>query len=106
MSTVMRRKRDAEIVSPFDWMDRVFDEWMRSFPLREPFGFAWDRLGDGLIRGDEYRDGDTWVSRAELPGVDPDEDLEDTVAAGVRRNDAESRDEGRAAEAREARRAL
>src|SRR5690606_11531620 len=98
MSTVMRRKRDAEIVSPFDWMDRVFDEWMRSFPLREPFGFAWDRLGDGLIRVDEYRDGDTWVIRAELPGIDPDADLEITVADSVLRIDAERRIEDRAEE--------
>src|SRR5690606_7817781 len=98
MSTVMRRKRDAESVSPFDWMDRVFDAWMRSFPLREPFGFAWDRLGDGLIRVDEYRDGDTWVIRAELPGIDPDEDLEITVADGVLRIDAERRIEDRAEE--------
>lgn len=35
------------------------------------------------IRVEEYVDGDTQVVRAELPGVDPDKDIEVTVADGV-----------------------
>ncbi|MFX5126514.1 hypothetical protein ABTC57_18860, partial [Acinetobacter baumannii] len=36
----------------------------------------------GWIRVDEFRDGDELVVRAELPGIDPDRDLELTVADG------------------------
>ena len=40
---------------------------------------------------DEYRDGDTLVIRAELAGIDPDEDVELTVTDGMLRIDAERR---------------
>ena len=76
-------------------MDRIFDEWMRSFPMRRPFGFAWDWPGEDLIRVDEYRDGDTEVIRAELPGIDPERDVELTVADGMLRINAERRIEDR-----------
>ena len=37
----------------------------------------WDK---GWMRVEEYRDGDDVVVRAELPGIDPDQDVEVSVA--------------------------
>ncbi|GAA1542400.1 Hsp20/alpha crystallin family protein [Nocardioides humi] len=41
--------------------------------------------GTRLIRIEEFTDGDTSVIRAELPGIDPDKDVEITVDDGVLR---------------------
>ena len=94
MSSLMRRDRGGD-VSRFTRMDRIFDEWMRSLPMRRPFGLAWDWPGDDLIRVDEYRDGDTQVVRAELPGIDPQKDVDLTVADGMLRIGADRRIEDR-----------
>ena len=91
MSILPRRERAAESANPFGRMDRLFDEWMRSMPIRRPFGLHWDWPGDDIIRVDEYRDGDTVVVRAELPGIDPEKDVEITVADGILRITAERR---------------
>lgn len=95
MSSLMRRDRGGDVSSRFNRMDRIFDEWMRSLPMRRPFGLAWDWPGDDLIRVDEYRDGDTEVVRAELPGIDPQKDVDLTVADGMLRISAERRIEDR-----------
>jgi HSP20 family protein len=89
MTTPARQERGAELTHPISWMDRVLDEWMRSLPLRRPFGAGWEMPGEELIRVDEYRDGDTQVIRAELPGIDPAKDVELTVTDGVLRINAE-----------------
>lgn len=87
-----------------DW----FDRWTDGFPFRMPevFGprFA-DRFGFGhegeLIRIEEAVDGDGLTIRAELPGLDPDEDVEVTVDDGrltisaERRQETKEEDEGR-----------
>lgn len=91
MSTLSRRDRAADPVRRFPAMDGVFEEWLRSLPMRRPFGLGWDWPGEDLIRVDEFRDGDTEVIRAELPGVDPAKDVELTVADGVLRIKAERR---------------
>ena len=50
--------------------------------------------GSGLaMRMEEFVDGDTLVVRAELPGVDPDKDVEITVDNGVLTISAERREE-------------
>ncbi|MBO0851037.1 MAG: Hsp20/alpha crystallin family protein [Pseudonocardia sp.] len=84
MAMLARRARTTDLST---W----FDEWMRSLPMRRPFGLAWDWPGEDLIRVDEYRDGDTIVIRAELPGIDPDKDVELTVSEGMLRIEAERR---------------
>ena len=94
MSSLMRRDR-GDVTSRFNRMDRIFDEWMRSLPMRRPFGFTWDWPGEDLIRVDEYRDGDTEVIRAELPGIDPEKDVDLTVADGMLRISADRRIEDR-----------
>jgi HSP20 family protein len=62
---------------------------------RERVGFdfpeLWRRMFDndleagGWLRVEEFRDGDRFVIRAELPGIDPERDVELSVADGVLR---------------------
>lgn len=91
MSVMSRRERGAEMARRFPAMDGIFEEWLRSLPMRRPFGLGWDWPGEDLIRVDEFRDGATVVIRAELPGIDPAKDVELTVADGVLRIRAERR---------------
>jgi HSP20 family protein len=56
-------------------------------------------MGDeDLVRVEEYLDGDTAVVRAEMPGIDPDRDIEITVAdhqlriRGERRQESKTED--------------
>jgi HSP20 family protein len=81
-----RGKRTLE--SPWSRLDRLFDEWMRTMPMRRLLGEA---PGEDVIRVDEYRDADTQVIRAELPGIDPDKDVELIVSGGMLRINAERR---------------
>jgi HSP20 family protein len=55
-------------------------DWPDRFLFRRLFDTDWDA---GLVRVEEFRDGDELVVRAELPGIDPDKDVEATVADGV-----------------------
>ena len=50
-------------------------EWFRRFFDTEPDA--------GWLRVEEFRDGDALVVRAELPGIDPDHDVELSVTDGV-----------------------
>lgn len=75
--------------SPWSRIDRLFEEWMRTQPMRRLLGA--ETPGEEIIRVDEYRDDDVQVIRAELPGIDPDEDVELTVSGGMLRIDAERR---------------
>jgi HSP20 family protein len=62
---------------------------------RERVGFdfpeLWRRMFDndleagGWLRVEEFRDGDTFVIRGELPGIDPDRDVELSLSDGVLR---------------------
>ena len=89
-----RDKRTPD--SPWNRLDRLFDEWMRTQPMRRLLGA--ETPGEEVIRVDEYRDDDVQVIRAELPGIDPDEDVELTVAGGMLRIDAQRRTEERTEE--------
>jgi HSP20 family protein len=91
MSSLQHRgDKDTGAMTPFARIDRLFDEWMRMMPMRRPFGAGWDP-GAELISVDEYRDGSTQVIRAELPGIDPEKDVQLTVQDGVLRINAERR---------------
>lgn len=48
-----------------------------------------EAFAEGLIAVDEFRDEDTLVIRAELPGIDPDADVDLTVSGGILRISAE-----------------
>lgn len=84
-----RDKRTPD--SPWNRLDRLFDEWMRMQPMRRLLGA--ETPGEEIIRVDEYRDDDVQVIRAELPGIDPDKDVELTVTNGMLRINAERRTE-------------
>lgn len=56
---------------PFDWPER----WRRLLELETDLG--------GWLRVEEFADGDDLVVRVELPGIDPDHDVEVSVRDGM-----------------------
>lgn len=82
MSTLDTRER-------IGWMDRMFEEWMKSFQPTRALGLHWPFHPDDVIRVDEFKDGQAQVVRAELPGIDPAKDVEITVADGLLHINAE-----------------
>ncbi|WP_448625815.1 Hsp20/alpha crystallin family protein [Geodermatophilus sp. URMC 64] len=97
------QRRRSEWPPPFGRLDRMFEEWFRTLPMRRP---EWPGQEEDLIRVDEYRDDDTLVVRAELPGIDPDRDVEITAGDGMLRISAERRAEERSADRQYSRREL
>jgi len=85
-------KRESRNIEPSDVFDRMFDDWARFMPMRRHW-FGRDPIGDDMIRVDEFRDGENLVIRAELPGIDPDKDVELTVGEGMLNIRAERREE-------------
>src|SRR5690606_4237071 len=87
-------KRESKQIEPaferFDRMiDRLFGDWLAS--VRQPS--LWTRwMPDGVIRVDEYQENGTLVVKAELPGIDPDKDVELTVSDGMLHIRAERRE--------------
>lgn len=81
----------------FDRFDRMFDGWTREFPLRWPL-LATRWTGAGMIPVDEYRDDGTLVVRAELPGIDPETDVELTVSDNTLHIAAERKEEEKVSE--------
>jgi HSP20 family protein len=57
-------------------------------------------IEDQWMRVEEFRDGDTYVIKAELPGIDPEKDVDISVAEGMltmraeREEKSESKDKG------------
>lgn len=86
-------KRETRPVDVFDRFDRMFDEWMRGLPFRRPGLFGRELAADELIRVDEYRSDGELVIRAALPGIDPEKDVELTVAQGMLHIEAERHEE-------------
>ncbi len=88
-------KRESKVpdkVEAFDWFDRMFDDWTRLVPFRRPL-FGWDWPTEEMIRVDEFRENGTIVVRAELPGLDPEKDVELTVVDGMLSIKAERKEE-------------
>jgi len=90
MAGLMRREPHGEAADVFSRFDRLFDEWVRMMPFRSTALPRWLEAGD-LIRLEEYREDGTLVVRADLPGIDPDKDVELTVASGMLHIQAERR---------------
>lgn len=92
MPGLMRREPRGEAADVFGRFDRLFEEWLRMMPFH-PMGFPrWPAAGD-LIRVEEYREDGALVIRADLPGIDPDKDVELTVSDGMLHIEAERREE-------------
>jgi len=73
----MMKHQESKKMEPFD---RFFGQWPEFF--RRPLVF-WPEEGDTTIRVDEYQDNGTRVIRAEMPGIDPEKDVEVTVSDGM-----------------------
>jgi HSP20 family protein len=90
MAGLLKRRHEAaepgEAPETADLLDRRFADWMSAWPFRR-----W--MPEELIKVDELRENGTLVVRAELPGIDPDNDVELTVAGGMLHITAERREE-------------
>lgn len=58
-----------------DWFGRRMDDWWPELRM-EP-------LLKGGVRVEEYREDETLVIRAELPGIDPEKDVEISIHGGM-----------------------
>ncbi len=77
-----------------DWVDRMFGDWPWPRPRFVPA--AWRSFADvEMLRVEEFVDGNDIVVRAELPGIDPDKDVEITVSDHTLRLRAERREESK-----------
>lgn len=92
MAGLLGRRHEAvepvEAPETVDLLDRRFADWMSMWPFRR-----W--MPEELIKVDEFRENGTLVVRAELPGIDPDKDVELTVSGGVLHIAAERREQER-----------
>lgn len=92
MAGLARREPRGEAADVFSRFDRMFEEWARMMPFR-PMAFPRWREAEELIRVEEFREGGTLVIRADLPGIDPERDVELTVSDGILHIEAERREE-------------
>jgi HSP20 family protein len=94
-------RREAKQPARVDWFDRfdqMFDDWRKGLAFHRPTVFGRDWFTEDMIRVDEYRENGTLVVRAELPGIDPDKDIELTVCDGALCIEAEHREEAKTEE--------
>lgn len=85
--------KPTERVEVFDPFERMFDDWTKMFPFRRSMLAPPTWAASEMIRVDEFRENGSLVVRAELPGIDPEKDVELTVSNGMLCIDAERRDE-------------
>ncbi len=84
------RHDGVQSLDPFDrtLLDRRPFEW-----VFRPFAGFPHLFDDDTIRVEEFMDGSVLVVRAELPGVDPDRDVDISIVDGTLRIHAERREE-------------
>jgi HSP20 family protein len=92
MAGLMRREPHEKAADVFSHFDRMFEEWARMMPFRAMAFPRW-REAEELIRVEEFQGDETLVIRADLPGINPDEDIELTVSDGMLNIEAERREE-------------
>jgi HSP20 family protein len=76
-----------------DVFDRFFGHWPEM--IRRPI-MVWPEAMEDMLRVEEYRENGDLVIRAEMPGIDPDKDVELTVTDGMLHIGAERREEKKA----------
>lgn len=86
MTAIMRREPGH--VDLRDWMTRMFDE--RFLPERLGLGTVFGEKD--LLRVEEYAEDGSLVVRAEMPGIDPDKDVEISMHDGMLHIRAERHD--------------
>jgi HSP20 family protein len=91
MTGLMRREPQEEASDVFGRFERLLEEWMRMMMPFRLVPFSHRREGGDFIRVEEFREDETLVIRADLPGIDPEKDTEVTVSDGVLRIEAERR---------------
>ncbi len=84
-------KTETKPIELVDRFDRMFDEWTHNGPLARLLGRH--DLNAEMIRVEEFRENGNLVIRAEVPGVDPEKDVEVTVADGLLHIEAHRREE-------------
>jgi HSP20 family protein len=82
MSDVVKRNPMSPLTELFDWFN---SGW--------PSIADWPHDGARALRIEDHLEQDRYVVRAEIPGVDPDKDVEITVDDGVLTISAERREE-------------
>jgi HSP20 family molecular chaperone IbpA len=82
MSVLSKRESHSPFADLFDWLEG--GGW--------PSVAEWRRFVPG-VRIEEYRDGDRYVVRAEMPAIDPEKDVTITVQDGVLSLSGERREE-------------
>ena len=82
MNSLVKRERGT-FADLLDWLESEFP----AIPAFRPFA------GLQMMRVEDFQDGDQYVMRAELPGIDPDKDVELEVQDGVLTIKAERREE-------------
>jgi HSP20 family protein len=80
MAGIVRRSSPAQFPDLFDWLEPPWPSW-------GPFGAAHP------FRVEDYTEEGRYVIRAELPGLDPDKDIEITAEAGILTIRAERQEE-------------
>lgn len=84
----------VDVFGPIDRaFERMFGAWMTSLPFRRPVATARQWLADAFIPVDEFHKDGYLVVRAEIPGIDPDKDVELTVSEGMLHLCVERREE-------------
>ena len=92
MAGLMRREPREEAADIFGRFDKLFKVWARMLPFRPmAFPFLWGAAD--MIHVEEYREDGPLIVRADLPGIDPDKDVELTVASGMLHIEAQRREE-------------
>lgn len=86
-------KHETKQVEPALKRFDVFDDWARILPFERPRIFDRGWLHDEIIRVDEFQEDGTLVVKAELPGIDPEKDVELTVSDDLLHIQAERREE-------------
>ena len=84
---IVRKRVDG----PVDIFDRFFGDWPEL--LHRPLMVLTPPAAGNLLRVDEFQEDGMHVIKAELPGIDPEHDVEVTVENGVLHIVAEHRQE-------------
>lgn len=88
MSNIEKHKEQPAAARHRDWpgwLEPIFGDWPR---LRSMFA-----EDDGVMRVENFREGNEAVVRIEMPGIDPDKDVEINVSDHTLRVHAERREE-------------